>query len=147
MTSARNWTDGSTEEPVEEENKVNSTRTTTGINSRKPQTSGNINGGDGSEEEDIEYITSDFRPSSHIRRPLDGNGSKKEFIMNAFRSITIEPMVFLQMISLTCTSVILQNFYIERVCQIDFNQTKSFCANLTENPDLDHGLGNTKTKK
>jgi len=52
------------------------------------------------------------------------------------KGITIEPMMFLHMFGMSCTSVILQNLYIQRICKISLNYTDAVCDDLEDNPTI-----------
>ena len=57
----------------------------------------------------------------------------KEHIINFFKSITLEPALFLYMLSLGIYYVPSQALYVDKVCQINFNYT--FCDDLNNHPD------------
>ena len=57
----------------------------------------------------------------------------REQIINFFKSITLEPALFLYMLSLGIYYVPSQSLYVDKVCQINFNYT--FCDDLKNHPD------------
>ncbi|ODM98083.1 Solute carrier family 46 member 3, partial [Orchesella cincta] len=62
------------------------------------------------------------------------------------KSITIEPMMFAHMFGMSCTSVILQNLYIQRICRISLNYTDTVCDDLADNPEIEHHIDELASK-
>lgn len=59
----------------------------------------------------------------------------KDLIASAKENHSIELLMFFHMIGYTCTTVIVQNLYIDRICRIEHNFDPELCQNLTKNPD------------
>jgi hypothetical protein len=58
-----------------------------------------------------------------------------QLVKSAKENHSIELLMFFHMIGYTCTTVIVQNLYIDRICRISKNYTESICSNLTNNED------------
>jgi len=72
------------------------------------------------------------------RKIISHNAVSKHFISRLYgkivTTISIEPMMFLQMVGFSSTSVVVQNLYIDRICRISFSYPDSICGNLTSTP-------------
>ncbi|CAL8108953.1 unnamed protein product [Orchesella dallaii] len=65
--------------------------------------------------------------------------------MELLKSVTVEPMMFLHMFGMSCTSVILQNLYIQRICKISLNYTE-VCDHLAEHPAIEQNIDEIASK-
>ena len=54
------------------------------------------------------------------------------FIKNVFKNITVEPIVFLYILTFSTYSIVFQNLQIEKACKINLNQTADICDNLND---------------
>ena len=57
----------------------------------------------------------------------------QNLIVLAWKNLTIEPVVFLYLISVGLTYVIRPNLLLEKACRIKLNLTEDICNNITEN--------------
>ena len=54
------------------------------------------------------------------------------FIKNVFKNITVEPIVFLYILTFSTYSIVFQNLQIEKACKVNLNQTADICDNLND---------------
>lgn len=57
----------------------------------------------------------------------------QRLIASGWKNLTIEPVVFLYMVSVFLTYVIRPNLLIDKVCRVKLNLTSDICSNITEN--------------
>ena len=60
------------------------------------------------------------------------------FVKNVFKSISVEPIIFLYILNACTYTIVFQNLQIEKACKINLNQTADVCDNLEDpaNEDL-----------
>lgn len=56
-----------------------------------------------------------------------------EKLRNVAANVTIEPVMFLHMLGISLTGVIVQDFYIERICRVKLGYSAEACADLVIN--------------
>jgi len=92
----------------------------------------------------VERRTSNNEDSIESEEPLDlsGNGeSSSRVIKESFwKNITIEPMMLAHMIAIACSSIVVQNMYLDRICRVTFQYNDTTCADLSHAEFHDQGL-------
>lgn len=64
-----------------------------------------------------------------------GETSRCGWLVRAARSITVEPVLFAYMFAFMLTSVVEQNFYVDRACRAHLNLSDWVCSHIN---DKDH---------
>lgn len=86
-------------------------------------------------ESSSEYSGSISNNNSMSQNKLE-NKQVFHFVSNVFRSIRIEPVFFLFAMGDSVLGMIVQTYYIDRVCRITKGYEPFICKNLTEYPDI-----------
>ena len=77
--------------------------------------------------------TSQSKPQTQFTAVIKMSLSRVgHFIKNVFTNITVEPIVFLYILTFSTYSIVFQNLQIEKACKINLNQTADICDNLNE---------------
>jgi len=91
------------------------------------------------EDPDVDIGSTPSGASSSINQTVDssvvdlGPSKSRLHVIRRFSNfLTVEPMLFFHMIAWSANGVIVQNFYIERICQREYWGNSSIdCGNLT----------------
>jgi hypothetical protein len=78
-------------------------------------------------------------PDSIIESEDSSETQRSNAKENFFKNITVEPMMLAHMIGMACSSIVVQNMYLDRICRITYRFPADQCANLTATANYAEG--------